>query len=262
MAVNRVTVFDRLLRAFACPETDPESGLVKTTETDRAVGFGFCDAEVHTGKLLFASLLRYRAARELAEMATSLGHPELAPQFKRIQKSIRTNVSSTFRDPRPIGGWLRASTGLSNQPDVWGTLFALELGLLGHRDEAATRSTVSAAVRAGIITFEGAVRHVPTNFDFSVTSSWERSLSALNSYQNGGYWHTPSGWLIKALWKTDQALVRQVFSEMINHLRSQDFRKGPGFGAPWEVWGPNGTERQNAVYLASVALPYGVLQHY
>ena len=47
---------------------------------------------------------------------------------------------------------------------------------------------------------------------------------------------------------------------MLAHLRAQDFRKGPGHGAPWEGYGPNGQARQNPVYMASVALPYGILK--
>ena len=47
---------------------------------------------------------------------------------------------------------------------------------------------------------------------------------------------------------------------MLAQLRAQDFRKGPGHGAPWEVFGPNGQARQNGVYMASVALPYGILK--
>ena len=128
--VNGATVFERLEKAFACPTIDPETGLAQTTEADRAVGFGFCDAETHTGKLLFASLLRYRAAGELAELARALGHRERVADYRQIQATIRANVVPTFGDPKRIGGWLRASTGLSSQPDVWGTLFALHLGVL------------------------------------------------------------------------------------------------------------------------------------
>jgi hypothetical protein len=85
-------------------------------------------------------------------------------------------------------------------------------------------------------------------------------MCALNTYQNGGYWHTASGWLIEALWKHDRVLALQVFREILAQLRAQDFRKGHGHGAPWEVFGPNGQARQNGVYMASVALPYGILK--
>ena len=170
-------------------------------------------------------------------------------------------MARTFCDSKRTGGWLRASTGLSGQPDVWGTLFALHLGVLDRAEAAAARKTVADAVRRGTITLEGGVRQVPTDLDFSQTTAWERSMCALNIYQNGGYWHTASGWLIEALWQKDRPLALQVFSEMLAHLRAQDFRKGPGHGAPWEVYGPNGQARQNAVYMASVALPYGILKH-
>ena len=257
--VNGLTVFERLEKAFACPTTDPETGLAQTTESDRAVGFGFCDAETHTGALLFASLLRYRAAGELAEVARALGHREHVAAYRRIQQTIQSNLLRTFSDTQG-SGWLRASTGLGSQPDVWGTLFALHLGVLDRASATAARKTVADAVRRGTITFEGGVRHVPTGRDFSRTTAWERSMSALNTYQNGAYWHTASGWLIEALWKEDRALALQVFGEMMTHLRAQDFHKGPGFGAPWECYGRDGQARQNPIYMASVALPYGIVR--
>lgn len=258
--VNGITVFDRLVRAFGSPDIDPATGLARTTASDRAVGFGFCDGETHTGKLLFASLLRYRAAGELAEIARGLGLRKLVPEFRQIQRSIRVNLVPTFGDPKAIGGWLRASTEISRQADVWGTLFALHLGILSRSDAAAARKTAADALRRGTITLEGGVRQVPTDMDFSPKTAWEKSLCAVNTYQNGGYWHTASGWLIEALWPTDRKLALQVFDEMIRHLRNEDYRLGPGHSAPWEVYGPNGTARQNPVYMASVALPYGILK--
>jgi hypothetical protein len=138
--------------------------------------------------------------------------------------------------------------------------FALHLGVLDRAHATAARKTVADAVRRRTITLEGGVRQVPTDQDFSKTTAWERSMCAINTYQNGGYWHTASGWLIEALWEWDRPLALQVFGEMLAHLRAQDFRQGPGYGAPWEVFGPNGQARQNGVYMASVALPYGILK--
>ncbi len=258
--VNGVTVFERLTRAFGSPTIDTATGLAVTTEAERAVGFGFCDGETHTGKLLFASLLRYRAAGELSELADAVGKRELAAQFRQAQQLIRKSLVPTFADPEAVGGWLRASTGLSRQADVWGTLFALHLGVLPQAETKAARKTVAEAVRRRTIVLEGGVRQVPTDMDFSKTTAWERSMCAVNTYQNGGYWHTASGWLIEALWNEDRKLALQVFGDMIAHLRAQDFRLGPGHGAPWEVFGSNGQARQNPVYMASVALPYGILK--
>jgi hypothetical protein len=256
--VNGISVFERLEKAFDAATVDAATGLVETTDRDRGVGFGFCDAEAHTGKLLFASLLRLRAAGEMEQLCRALSIGSRVSKYAEVQRHIRANIAKTFCDPA-IGGWLRASTGLSKQPDVWGTLYALELGALDDKTAEAARKTIVDAVKGGTITFEGGVRHVPKNFDFSATTSWERSITPINTYQNGGYWHTASGWLIAALWNEDRALGLQMFNEMIVHLRAQDFRKGPGFGAPWEVFGPNAPAMRNPVYMASVALPYSQL---
>lgn len=258
--VGGVGVFARLERAFASPTTNPRTGLAETTAADRAVGFGFCDAETHTGQLLFASLLRFRAAGELAELAQAVGQPERALSYRQIQKTIRANLVPTFADPQAIGGWLRASTEASRQADVWGTLFALHLGVLDSKAAEAARRTIADAVRRGTITLEGGVRQVPTDLDFSKTTAWEHSRSPVNTYQNGGYWHTASGWLIAALWSSDRQLALVCFRDMIAHLRREDFRRGRGHGAPWEVFGPGGSARQNPVYMASVAVPYGILK--
>lgn len=259
-AIGGVSVFDHLCCAFSSPSADPATGMVQTTEENRAVGFGFCDAEAHTGKLLMASLLRYRAAGELAELARSLGHDERAAPYQHIRRQIQANASKAFADRRAIGGWLRAATELSRQPDVWGTLFALHLGVLRGADARAARREVADAVRRGTITFQGGVRQVPADRDFSTQSAWERSLSPINTYQNGGYWHTATGWLIEALWDEDRGLALGVFEEMTQQLRQQDYRLGRGHGAPWEVFGRGGTARQNPLYLASVALPYSILK--
>ncbi|MFO1447804.1 MAG: hypothetical protein U1F61_06565 [Opitutaceae bacterium] len=258
--VAGVSLFERLENAFASPRSDPSTGLAETTEADRAVGFGFCDGVVHTGKLLFASLLRYRAAGELAELASALGHPSKGETYRNIQRHIGAHLAPTFGDPANIDGWLRASTGISRQPDVWGTLFALHLGVLDSVHATAARQTIADAARRGTIAFQGGVRQVPTDRDFSDATAWERCAWRINTYQNGGYWHTATGWLIEALWDEDRALALDLFAGMIAHLRREDFRQGPGHGAPWEVFGRTTTERQNAIYMVSVALPYGVLK--
>lgn len=259
-SINGLSIFQRLQNAFASIKTDPATGLVETSEEDRGIGFGFCDAEAHTGKLLFASLLRFRAANEMAQLCRASKDRANAADYKRAARKVRDNIVPTFGDSR-LDGWLHASTGLSKEADVWGTLYALELGVLDKKSAKTARAVVVNAVRSKTITFEGGVRHVPTNYDFSKTTSWERSVVPLNVYQNGGYWHTATGWLIDVLWTEDRALALQVFHEMIAHLRQQDFRKGEGHHAPWEVFGPNASALRNPVYMASVALPYSVLRN-
>ncbi len=259
-SINGMTILERLEAAFNTPTTDPQSGLVVTDDAQRAVGFGFCDAVYLTGEMLFPSLLRYRAAGELAELSPAAGNKQAVAGYRKIQSRISRSLVRTFAEPNRIDGWLMAATKVGRQADVWGTLYAVHLGAL--RGAAADRATetVINAVRRGSIVYQGAVRHVPSDLNASRESCWVRTAGvAMNRYQNGAYWHTPTGWLIAVLQRHDRRLAAKIFSDYIDHLRTTDFRLGPGHHGPWECFGPGGYA-QNGVYMTSVTLPWSVLR--
>lgn len=258
-SVNGLPLLERLLKAFEAPATDPVTELVVTQAKERAVGFGFCDSVYFTGAMLFPSLLRYRAAGQLLELCRAVGQTKL-DRFNQAREGIASNLAPTFGEPSRIGGWLLASTLVGRQPDVWGTLYALHLGALREDDARRARATIAEAVKSGIIALEGAVRHVPTDLDASPTSAWEKAACAHNTYQNGAYWHTPTGWLIEALAREHRPLAERIFQEYIQHLRQGDYRLGGKGRAPWECFGRNGKAAQNGVYMTSVALPWAVIQ--
>ena len=153
-----------------------------------------------------------------------------------------------------------AATEVGRQPDVWGTLYALYLGVLPADSARAARETIVRALEDGTICYQAALRHVPTNFDASPTSAWERTPTPLNHYQNGAFWHTPTGWLIAVLARTHPRWAQRIFDDMIDHFRREDFRQGDAFNAPWECIGPDAAAYNNPVFLASATLPYGVLR--
>jgi hypothetical protein len=249
---------DRFVRAFDAVESDPATGgMVTTSEAKRAVGFGFCDTVHLTGAMLYPSLLRHRAATELAELV-----PARRDEFLRIARDIQAHLVPVFSDPEGKHGWLFAATKLGRQPDVWGTLLALHHGVLPEDFARRARTIVADALKRGTIALEGGVRHVPTDFDVSKESSWEKVVPgvAINTYQNGAYWHTPTGWLISALLPNQPDLAKQVFAEYIAHLRQNDFHRGGEFGGPWECFFRDGRHRQNAVYMCSVTTPLGVIE--
>jgi hypothetical protein len=260
-SVNGMTLGERLQRAFDAVPTDAKTGAVACVPSNRCVGFGFDDSVYMTGAMSFATLLRYQAAVELAEMlrAARIGKPRTATWFRDEARRIASHLPALFCDPEKVGGWLRGSTGISNQADVWATLFALHLGVLSKDVAEKARQTVAEAVKNGTIEYMGAVRHVPTNLDARADSAWERSVAGLNTYQNGGYWHTPTGWLIEALWQVDKPAAKKVLASYIAHLKAGDFRKGGQ--APVECLGPlNGGWTQNPCYMTSVTLPLAVLK--
>jgi hypothetical protein len=253
------TLLERLVAAYAVPPADAQTGAVFTTAERRAVGFIFCDQTYMTGQLLMPTLERYRAARQLAEIHTAIGVPESAQQYNCDADLIRTHVEEVFRSRDNRCGWLRAATEVSGQPFVWGTLYALYLDILSP---AATRRAIDqvlSSLETGQIMLEGALRHVPLDGDASPNSMWEKAITPHNRYQNGAFWHTPTGWLIAVLDRDHPQKAQAVFAEYIAHMRREDFRQGGSCGGPWECIGWEGKADQNPAFVPSVALPYGVL---
>jgi hypothetical protein len=256
------SLFDRLERAFHSPACDPKTGAAVTTKERRAVGFGFQDSVYLLGAMSFATLLRYRAARQLADLCKARGKAQAAAEYTQTAQNIAAHLAPVFGDPAKRDGWLLAATEVGKQPDVWATLFGLHLGVLPAEAAERARNTVAAAVRTPghTVEYQGAVRHVPSDRYFGPNQCWEAGGGGVNTYQSGAFWHTPTGWLIEALQPVDPALARQVCDRFIRHLREGDFRKGGGRNAPWECFGLDMAGAQNPVYMASVTLPLAVLQ--
>ncbi|MGC9347592.1 MAG: hypothetical protein ACP5JG_05590 [Anaerolineae bacterium] len=262
---------DRLALAFSVPQVRSDTELVWCDEAHRGVSFGFTDTVMHTGELLFCSLLRYRAAGRLAEFCRRLGRSEEADAYHRIQQTIKREIPRTFADR---SGLLRASTGKSAQPDVWGSAFAIYVGALPEVVATEVGRALLRALDDGTISWRGQIRHVPTDADFSERTAWshlvgvsaddpieERPENRLkNRYQNGAYWGTPVGWICYAIARHDEATARRLALRYINELQSDDFRMGPEHGAPWECMHWENDHRQNPVYMASVTCPLGAFR--
>lgn len=259
LPIAGVSLIDRLERAFHAVDAEPVTEMVVTTPETRRVGMIFYDSVYFTGRLLAASVLRFRAARQLAALLGALGRPDDALPYRTIAIAIADGLGKTFAR-EDLGGWLAASTGVSAQADVWGTLMALHYGLL---DEGRTRAALNSVVRStrdGSIVFEGAVRHVPTDRDATDSSAWERTVTPHNVYQNGAYWHTATGWLIDALMTAAPERAAQVLHDFIAHLRRHDFRKGDAYGGPWECIGPNLSYYRGPIFHPSITQTMGVLR--
>ena len=248
------TVYERLKLAFAVPEIDPATQLVRTTAARRSVGFIFYDAIEMTGDLLMASLIRYRAALQLSWLATKMDKPEDVRHYADIARQIRSHILPVFADTDGThGGWLKASNGISAQSDVWGSIYAIYIGAVEGEARAALLGTITAALdKTGEIEFEGALRHVPLSGDFSPTTMWEKARPPKNRYMNGAYWHVPVGWLLTILQPEHPELAQTMKRHWLGHLRAQK-------GKVWECIGWDGKANKNPSFGTSIALPVGVL---
>lgn len=252
--IEGMSLLDRLDLAFTVPSVDTDNQLVYCDEKKRGVSFGFTDIVVHTGYLLFCSLLRFRAAKQLSQMHQLRGAEEQAQMYETIAQTAATSIRSTFALEN---GLLKASTGKSAQTDVWGSAFAVYCGLWDEGDSQQVCQSLAHALSQGTIAWRGNIRHVPTDGDYSTESAWEQVVGQWpkDHYQNGAYWNTPTGWVCYAVAQVDQQAARQLAVEYVNQLREDDFRRGSEFGAPYECIHPQGDHRQNPVYLTSMTCP-------
>jgi hypothetical protein len=248
-----IPLFTRLEMAFGAVPADNQTGMAVISDTLPTCDFGFRDVISMTGEVCFGSLLRYRAALEMSELCKRAGEVKKSKNYREIAGKIRKNLVSVFADSR---GMLRASTGKSRQPDVWATAFAIYIGALRGSDANRSSEILAGAYRAGTMAMEGQIRHVLTSDDYSATTAWEKAFCGRNSYQNGAYWGTATGWVCYAIARTNRMAARQLAAEFIAHLRKTDFRlPGPNQGGPFECIYPPTGYKQNPVYMTSVTCP-------
>ncbi len=261
-SVRGMTMLERLHLAFGVPPVSAGTEIVCCTEENRGVNFGFMDGVRQTGQLFFASVLRCIAAQDMSWLCRQAGLVERAVDYEGIAARLREQIPATFAAPSGLmgpgltgSGLMRAATGLSGQPDVWGTALAVSSGVLSGAAARAASERLAAAYREGTLSWKGNVRHVLVTDDFSRETCWESALPRKNTYQNGAYWGTPVGWVADAIARVEPRAARDLFVEYVQELREGDFRKGEEYGSPWECMHPDGAHAQNPVYLASVACP-------
>ena len=243
-------------RAFESVAVDSATGIVACDEAEgRArVDWGFCDSVRKTGLALFPTLLRYRAASDLAFMHDALGENEPAEAYRRMATQLRDSVTRTFlRKISDDEAMLISATGLGQKDDVWGSSFAVAEGILPGKAEDAVCRGLLALYRGGGIVADGQVRALPAGGPFG--GYWEQSSSPQGHYQNGGYWGTMTGWLAVALHRVDSPAAREVVHDLVAGIAAQRLD-----GAPWEWINPALNRRQNPLYCATVALPHATLR--
>lgn len=247
-------------RAYRVAPADPDTGLciAGNVDTENAKDFGFCDSVSKSGKLLFPSILKMAAALQLAEMFEAVGQPEKAKGFRNDAKQIKTAIPATFLHPAGKDeAWLDSATEVGRQPDVWGSAFAVYSGAVDELTANQLSRALVRAYREKTAVRRGCVRHLLSN-DSQNRNGWQKTVSALGEYQNGGYWGTPVGWYLIAMHHSDEAAAADMARDYIDFLRKN--RRPDGLSQAWEWFNPDTGKTVNPLYVATVALPYGCLR--
>lgn len=242
-------------RVYATPAADRATGLCVSadTEAEHAIDFGFCDTVRKSGKLLFPSLLKMVAARQMAELFHEAGRKDEARRFEGEARRIRGAIPQTFlRDAGGTEAWLHSATGVCNQTDVWGSAFAVWCDAVDGAVADRLGRALARAFRERTAVREGCVRHILTT-DRVNGGGWE-GCDRLGVYQNGGYWGTPTGWYITAAARVDRSAARAMAAEYVRFLR--DHMRPDGVSEAWEWFNPDTGRNANPLYAATVILPW------
>jgi hypothetical protein len=252
LAAGEMQLAELCERVYRVAPADEATGLVMAGDvaSENAKDWGFCDTVFKSGKLLFPSVLKHNAANQMADLFLAAGDKSKSRIYREEARRLRQSIARTFRRE---DGWLRSATEVGNQPDVWGTAFAVWSGAVDRTTAKKASRALANAYRAKTAVHDGLVRHVLTG-DPTNRGLWQNSAAAAGTYQNGGYWGTPAGWYIAAMHRTEPDAARAMARDFVGFLRRN--MRPDGMSQAWEWVNPETGKRNNPLYVASVVLPY------
>jgi hypothetical protein len=226
---------ERLIKAMKAVPRNSETGLVHIKPGDYwdRCPYGFHDTVRKQGDVFFESLLYVEAAKRLAEMLRQAGQDENAKHFENETNSISKQINDVFWDETL--SLYRAATIKCREGDIWGNAFAVWLNV-APSDRADKIAHYFKEHYDGLV-FEGQIRMLPPNV------YWEQGCGQ-NSYQNGAYWGTATGWFAWTLRRADLKKAEQTIIDLVNGYRRTN--------CPEWVFGQ---KIQLPKYMSSVTLP-------
>jgi hypothetical protein len=228
-------IIDPLIKTMHAVPRNPETQLVhiKDSNWDRCP-YGFTDTVRMQGDVLFCSLLYVEAGRRLSDLLSAAGRKDDAARWKREAEKVAGNIRQVFWDSQT--GLFRAATIRCREHHIWGSAFAVYLGVADDNQSRAIARYFKNNYSQ--IVHKGQIRHLPGGV------YWESCRATRDTYQNGAYWATPTGWFVYTLDLVDPKLADQTIIDLV-----ADFQKN---GACEWVFGE---KHRLPNYLASASLP-------
>ncbi len=230
------TIIDALVKTMKAVPLNPNTHLVHIipgNEQDRCP-YGFTDTINKQGDVLFCSLLYVQSSKRLSELLNVVGRTNDAEAWKNESELVAKNIREIFWDSK--SGLFQAATLRCKEHDIWGSAFAVYLGVAKKEQQISIATYFKKNYEQ--IVQNGQIRHLPGGV------YWEQANCEQDTYQNGAYWATPTGWFVYTLDHVDSVLANQTVIDMVN-----DFKKNGAnewiFNKKYQL--PN--------YLASASLP-------
>ncbi len=225
-----------LVKTMGAVPRNAATGLVHIDPTrawDRCP-YGFTDGIRKQGDELFCSLLYVQACRQLSDLLHAGQRASEARKWQEEASRVSASVREVFWDPDT--GLFRAATVKCREHDIWGSAFAVFLGV----PETAQSQAIARYFKTHYdqIVQQGQIRHLPGGV------YWELGRCARDEYQNGAYWAAPAGWFVYTLDLADPMLADRTILDMVHNFKKHG-------ACEWII----GERQQLPNYLASAALP-------
>ena len=197
----------RMGKVMAAMESVPLSreSLVFIDRNSPHSGYGFTDCIAKTGKEFFSSMLYWEACQRLgATCADYEYHEDAHYWYERAEAA--GGYMSQFVDDKC--GLFVAATEDCKQIDIWGNGYAAVIRL-ASKTQARRIAEFFVEVYDELV-YHGFVRHLPAG------EYWERLLGDIkpDTYQNGGYWALPAGWVAQTIALIDEAAARRLLADV------------------------------------------------
>lgn len=229
-------IIEPLVKTMNAVPRNPATGLIHIApgEPQERCPYGFTDTIRKQGDILFCSLLYVQACRHLSDLLRSAGRDADAKHWTAEGERVTQSIRRVFWDGQV--GLFRAATACCREHDIWGSAFAVYLAVADTEQSQAVARYFRDHYNE--IVQHGQIRHLPGGV------YWEKAVCDRDTYQNGAYWATPTGWFVYALDLADPALADRTVIDLV-----RDFQAGGA--CEWIL----GQRRQLPNYLASAALP-------
>ena len=152
-------ILDALVKTMNAVPRNPETKLVhiRPGEPQDRCPYGFTDTIGKGGDVLFCSLLYVQACRQLADLLTAGDRAAEATSWREEATKVTESINKVFWDQEI--GLYRAATVTCREPDIWGSAFAVFLGV-ANTDQSRAIATYFKEYYGEIVQ-HGQIRHLP-----------------------------------------------------------------------------------------------------
>lgn len=201
---------ERLWRGLESVRTQAD-GAVYVDPAAPHPSYGFTDTIAKTGAVFYSTLLLWEAWQLMGKLLRRCEDHEAAHEAYENAEKTRGALGQFWDE----GSQAFVAAGRAcRQLDVWGTAYAVRIGAVGSSQRRGIARFLADRYHEYVL--RGYVRHLPAG------QYWERLLLPVEreTYQNGGYWAVPSGWIARCLSGTERPeLARTMVRELLTEFR-------------------------------------------